>query len=85
MIHDSIAVEDSRKLLPAVKLGAEGDDQGDDSISLERVADEEGNDSNESFSASEAGGDVAATGGLDSAGEEEEEEDETEGEPMDLS
>ena len=78
MIHDSIAVEDSPKLLPAVKLGAEGDD----SISLERVADEEGNDSNESFSASEAGGDDAEIGGLDSAGEE---EDGTEGELMDLS
>ena len=53
---------------------------GDDSNSSEWVGHEEANDSNASFSASEAGGDVAETGGLDNAGEEE-----TEGEPMDLS
>jgi hypothetical protein len=57
-------------------------ERGDDSISSERVGEEEGNGSNDSFSASETGGDVAETGGVDSAGEEEEE---TEGEPMDLS
>ena len=70
MIHDTIVVEDSPKRRP------------DDSISSERVHDEQGNDPTESFSASEAGGDDAEIGGLDSAGEEEEE---TEGELMDLS
>ena len=71
MIHDTIAVEDSPKRRP------------DDSISSERVR-KQGNDptESESFSASEAGGDDAEIGGLDSAGEE---EDETEGELMDLS
>jgi hypothetical protein len=77
VVHDTITVEDSPKLLPAVKVG-EG---GDDSISSERIGDEEGNDSNECFSASEVGGDDAETGGVDSAGEEEE----IEGEPMDIS
>ena len=76
MVYDTIAVEDSPKLLPAMKVG----DGGDDSISSKRVGDEEGNESNEFFSASEAGGNDAETGGLDSAGEEE-----TEGESMDLS
>lgn len=66
MIHDSITVEPPPTLLPALNV----------------VGEEEGIDSNDSFSASEAGGDVAETGVLDSAGEEEEE---TEGEPMDLS
>ena len=70
MIHDTITVVDPPKPRP------------DDSISSEKVGDGEGNDSTESFSASEAGGDDAEIGGLDSAGEE---EDETEGEWMDLS
>ena len=43
---------------------------------------DEGNDSNASFSASETGGEGMQTGGLDSAGEEDQK---TEGEPMDLS
>jgi hypothetical protein len=53
----------------------------------ETGGEDDGNDWNQSFSASETGGDVSGTGGLDSAGEEEEEEEEegTEGEPMDLS
>ena len=42
----------------------------------------EGIDSSESFSASEPGGDVAETGGVDSAGEEDED---AKGEAMDLS
>jgi hypothetical protein len=46
------------------------------------VSENEGTDSNGSFSASDAGGNTAETGGLDSAGEEEEE---MEGEVMDLS
>jgi hypothetical protein len=43
---------------------------------------EEGNDSSEWFSAREAGGDVAESAGLDTAGEEDEED--MEGEAMDL-
>jgi hypothetical protein len=50
VIHDAIAVEDSPKPRP------------DDSISSGRVGDEEGNDSTESFSATEAGGDDAEIG-----------------------
>jgi hypothetical protein len=60
--------------LPTVKVGEEGD--------TSNVGEEEGSDSNGSFSMSETGGDVAETGGLDSAGED---DDETQGEPMDLS
>ena len=68
MTYDSIIVEDGPApgLLPAVKMSVE---------------EMEGDDSNGSFTASETGGDVVDTGGLDSAGE----EDETEGELMDLS
>lgn len=60
-----------------------GDSDANDSFTLDR-GDEagEGNDSSESFTASEAGGDVAETGGVDSAGEEDED---AEGEAMDLS
>ena len=65
MVYDTIAVEDD----PEPGL-----------LPSVKVGEEEGNDSNESFSASETGGDVVETGGLDSAGEEE-----TEGESMDLS
>ena len=74
-------MEDSPRLEPAAKVG-EG--EGNDSFTSDR-GDEvgEGNDSSESFSASEAGGDVAETGGIDSAGEEDEED--MEGEVMDLS
>jgi hypothetical protein len=59
---------------PAAKVGDEGDPSD--------VGEGEGNDSNGSFSESGTGGDVAETGGLDSAGED---DDETEGELMDLS
>ena len=74
-------VEDSPRLEPVAKV-SEG--EGNDSFALDR-GDEvgEGNDSSESFTASEAGGDVAETGGLDSAGEEDDEN--TEGGVMDLS
>ena len=76
MIYDTIAVEDepAPEVLLAMKVSEEGE--------TSNVAEEEANDSNGSFSASETGGDVTATGGLDSAGEEEEE---PEGEPMDVS
>lgn len=47
------------------------------------VSEDAGNDSNGSFSASDAGQDAVETGGWDSAGEEEDEE--AEGELMDLS
>jgi hypothetical protein len=73
VLHNTIAVMDdprTRALLPPKVLLDE------------IVVEDDGNDSNESFS--EAGGNVAPIGGLDSAGEEDEEE-ETEGEPMDLS
>jgi hypothetical protein len=73
VLHDTIAVVDDPRpralLAPKVLLD-------------EIVVEDDGNDSNESFS--EAGGNLAPIGGLDSAGEEDEEE-ETEGEPMDLS
>jgi hypothetical protein len=72
VVYDTIIVED---LPPAVLLPAAKVVNGDAS---EKV-DEERNDSNESFSASETDGEVAETGGLDSAGEEEETE-----EQMDL-
>lgn len=74
-------MDDSPRLEPGAKVG-EGD--GNDPFALDR-GDEvgEGNDSSESFSASEAGGDVAEAGGLDSADEEDEED--MEGEVMDLS
>ena len=73
-------VEKSPRLTAAAEMG-EG--EGNDSFTLDR-GDEagEGNGSSESFSASEADGDVAETGGLDSAGEEDED---VEGEAMDLS
>lgn len=58
--------------LPAVEVEEEEDTSN---------AGEEGNDSNGLFDVSEMGGDVAETGGLDSAGEGDEE---TEGESMDL-
>jgi len=63
-----------------VKVGA---GKGNDSFTLDR-ADKAGygNDSSEWYSASEADGDVAETGGVDSAGEEDED---AEGEAMDLS
>jgi hypothetical protein len=58
-------------------------EEGNDSFTLDR-ADEnvEGNDSSESFSASEADGDVAEIGGVESAGEGDEDEEE---EIMDIS
>ena len=61
-----IAVEDDPEpgLLPAAKVDEEVDTSH---------MDEEGDDSNGSLSVSETGEDVAETGGLDSAGEEEEE------------
>jgi hypothetical protein len=67
--------------LEAAAVVVEGD--RNDSFTLER-GDEagEGNDSSESFSASEAGGDAGETGAIDSAGEEDED---AEGEAMDLS
>ena len=76
MIYDTINVEDNPKpgQLPALNFGEEGD--------ILNEEEDEVNDSNGSFSGSETGGDVAETGGLDSAGEEDEE---TEGELMDLS
>jgi hypothetical protein len=77
VFYDTIVVEASPGLEPAAKVGG-GD--GDDSFTLDK--DDEGNDSSQSFSASEAGGDVAETGGVDSAGEEDEG---AEGESMDLS
>ena len=58
-------------------------EEGETSHASITVSEDEGNDSNGSFSASDAGGDVAETGGLDSAGEEAEED--SEGEAMDLS
>ena len=75
MIYDTITVEDDPEpgQLPTGKVGEEGD--------TSNVGEEESSDSNGSFSVSETSEDVAETGGLDSAGE----EDETEGEPMDLS
>ena len=74
-------MEDSPRLEPAAKVG---DGEGNDSFALDRDDEgAEGNDSSESFSASEAGGDVAETGGLDSAGEEDEED--ADAEVMDLS
>jgi len=66
-------VEDDPGQLPTVKMGEEG---------YTSNVGEDGSDSNGSFSVSEPGVDVAETGGLDSAGEEDEE---IEGEPMDLS
>jgi len=80
VLYDTIAVVDDPRprALPAPKVPLD-----------EIVVEDDENDSNESFSASEAGGNVAPIGGLDSAGEEDEdeedEEEETEGEPMDLS
>jgi hypothetical protein len=76
VIYDTIVVEDepAPEVLPAMKVSEEGE--------TSIVVEEEGNDSNGSFSASETGGDVVETGGLDSAGEEDEE---IEGEPMDVS
>jgi len=73
-------VERSPRLEAAAKVRA---GKGKDSFTLDR-ADESGdeNDSSKWFSASEAGGDVSETGGVDSAGEEDEY---AEGEAMDLS
>jgi hypothetical protein len=75
VIYDTITVDDDAEFgqLPAVKVGEEGD--------TSNAWEEEGNDSNGLFGVSETGGDVAETGGLGSAGEEDEE---TEGVPMDL-
>jgi hypothetical protein len=56
--------------------------EGEISHAAIAVNEDEGTDSNGSFSTNDAGGDAAETGGLDSAGEEEEE---TEGEVMHLS
>jgi len=81
VFYYTIVVEDSPRLEPAAKVAER---EGSDSFALDR-GDEvgEGNDSSEWFSASEASGDVAESGGLDSAGEKDEED--TEGEVMDLS
>ena len=51
-------------------------------MTLRSLAENEGNGSNDSFSASETDGEAAETGGLDSAGED---EDKTEEEPMEWS
>jgi hypothetical protein len=74
VVHDTITVEDdpASKLLPSVKVN-------DDTTNL---FEDEGNGSNDSFSASETGGEGVEIGGLDSAGED---EDKREGEPMDWS
>jgi hypothetical protein len=79
VFHDTIVVERSPSLEAAAMMGEERNesfilDRGDESV--------EGNDSSESFSASEAGGDVAEIAGVESAGEEDED---AEGEIMDLS
>lgn len=63
-------------------MEVEEGEEGEVSRASVAVSEDEGNDSNGSFSASDAGGDAAETGGVDSAGEEDEE---TEGEVMVLS
>jgi hypothetical protein len=68
VVYDTIAVEDDP--LPSVTTN--------DNTAI--LPEDEGNTTNNSFSASETGGEAAEVGGLDSAGED---EDKTEGEPMD--
>ena len=78
MIHDTITIEKEPTPANPQTMVEEG---GSNSALLDHAVEEQENNSNESFSSSEADVESMEMGGVDSAGE----EDQAEGEEMDLS